>query len=75
MAIVFNSYQQDYMKYLASLKPEEKCYCAWYRVGECYNCPKEATLTDRLKVQCPSCRNYPEYGKTEMTHNIMCKIK
>ena len=71
---MFNEDQKEYMTYLSILKPEEKCYCGWYLVGKCYNCPKEATLADRRKAKCPCCHNYPQFGKTEITHNIKCKI-
>ncbi|MCL5265166.1 MAG: hypothetical protein M1343_08255 [Chloroflexi bacterium] len=36
----FNEDQQEYMRYLATLKPEEKCACGWGKKGQCY-CPKD----------------------------------
>lgn len=36
-----NRDQEDYVRYLASLPPEQKCECRWYRRGECPNCTPE----------------------------------
>jgi DnaJ-class molecular chaperone len=69
----FNDDQIDYMRYLATVPPAEKCYCGWYMAAECPNCKGRGTLADRLKVQCPTCHNYPHLGgKPTITHNIKC---
>ena len=54
-----NSDQRDYVESLATMRPEDKCWCAWYPKGECHSCPPDLSLADRLKVSCPECRNYP----------------
>ena len=71
-----NDDQRDYMRYLATLAPETKCYCGWYMANDCPNYKGRGTLADRLKVQCPSpmCRNYPSLGYTQITHNIKCTM-
>lgn len=71
----FNDEQIDYMKYLATVPAEKKCYCGWYMADGCPNCKGRGTLADRLKMQCPDprCRNYPSLGgKPTITHNIKC---
>lgn len=37
---MFNADQREYMAYLASLRPDEKCRCGWYLWGECMNCTR-----------------------------------
>ena len=69
----FNDEQISYMKYLATVPPEQKCYCGWYMADECPNCKGRGTLADRLKVSCPTCHNYPHLGgRPTITHNIKC---
>ena len=48
---LFNADQEDWMRYLAKLPPEQKCYCGWSRFGECFNtsCPKDKTCADKLR--------------------------
>ena len=73
----FNEDQQDEMRYLASLKPEEKCWCGWYRVGECNTpspCAPEDSMADRLKVTC-ECGSYPYKPGGRMIHRSGCKHK
>lgn len=66
----FNSEQQSYMNYLASLPPETRCWCGWYKVGECYNCKRDGhegkTRVDRLALACPECTADPPH------HRIGC---
>ena len=47
----FNRDQEAYMDYLAKLRPEEKCYCGWYLLGECRNgsCDPNKTNADKIK--------------------------
>lgn len=47
----FNSEQEDYMRELAEIPPEQRCYCGWYRLGQCPHCPKDKTCADKLKMQ------------------------
>lgn len=69
----FNDDQIDWMRHLATIPPAKQCYCGWNPINECYHCPPGASLEQRLKVQCPSCHNYPYLGgKPTITHNIKC---
>jgi hypothetical protein len=43
----FNSEQQDYMRYLASLKPEDKCPCGWTAKGQPCFTPSCTELRER----------------------------
>jgi hypothetical protein len=75
MSSYFNSDQQAEMQYLASLKPEQLCWCGWYTVGKCNTpnpCPPEASKADRLKVTC-ECGGYPGKPDTKMYHRFGCK--
>jgi hypothetical protein len=70
----FNKEQQNEMRYLASLKPEYKCWCGWFPVGKCNTpnpCPSDATMLERLKVTC-ECGNYPGKPGMSITHRIGC---
>lgn len=44
----FNSEQREHAQDLANLSPGELCWCGWYRVGSCPNCPKDTTCQDKL---------------------------
>ena len=35
---LFNEDQEAYMDSLSRMADEVRCYCGWYRFGECYNC-------------------------------------
>ena len=74
--VSLNEEQKDYMRYLATVPAEKKCWCAWFRADECPHCKGRGTLEQRLKVQCPSpmCRNYPPVGEQTrpIVHNIRC---
>jgi len=68
---VFNEYQQEAMRDLAAMRPEDKCWCAWYPKGKCATpspCPPDKSLADRLVVECPGCHNYPD---PELTRPII----
>jgi hypothetical protein len=71
----FNEEQQSEMRYLASLKPEEKCWCGWFPAGKCNTpnpCAPEHTMAERLKVTC-ECGNYPHKPGGRMIHRYGCK--
>jgi hypothetical protein len=72
----FNDDQLDYMRSLAAIPPAEKCYCAWFRLGECPNCPPGLSAGDRVKLECRGCGNYPprEDLGASIVHRIGCKI-
>jgi hypothetical protein len=70
----FNEEQQDEMRYLASLKPEEKCWCGWFRAGQCNTpnpCPPDVTMADREKTTC-ECGGYPGRPGRPLTHRHGC---
>lgn len=70
----FNEEQQGEMRYLASLKPEEKCWCGWCRAGHCDTpscCAPEHTMADRMKVTC-ECGSYPSKPGGQMIHRRNC---
>jgi hypothetical protein len=71
----FNEEQQSEMRYLASLKPAEKCWCGWFPAGKCStpnSCAPEHTMADRLKVTC-ACGNYPHKPGGRMIHRLGCE--
>ena len=45
---MFNKYQLEYMRELEAILPHLKCYCGWYRLGECPHCPAGKTCADKL---------------------------
>lgn len=45
---MFNADQLDYLRYIESIAPEQRCYCGWYLLGECPHCPKDKTCADKL---------------------------
>lgn len=49
MSGYFNSDQISYMESLHKIPPEQKCYCGWYRLGECPHCPKDKTCADKMR--------------------------
>jgi len=56
MIEVFNEDQRDYMRWLGTLNPKDKCWCGWYQFGKCPNgrrpwCPPDKTNQDKLDVQ------------------------
>jgi hypothetical protein len=55
MEHMFNADQQTYIHYIASIPPEQRCWCGWALLGECINsdCPKDKTHVDWLKVYRP----------------------
>ncbi len=36
---MFSEGQRDHMAWLKTLDPKDKCWCGWYRFGECPNPP------------------------------------
>jgi hypothetical protein len=70
---MFNEDQKGYMKYLAEIPPEEKCWCGWYLCGECSVCPPDKTNADKRKVWCPECHSDPgPNGEYPLTHTRGC---
>lgn len=70
---LFNEHQEEYLRSLARIPPEHKCWCGWYQVDHCPVCPKHITNADKLKIWCPECKNAPsDFGKGELIHSIFC---
>jgi hypothetical protein len=65
---MFNEEQLAHMKELDSIPPEQRCWCGWARLGECYNCSRDTTRADktyaeRMNAQCPECGADPPYHR------------
>jgi predicted amidophosphoribosyltransferase len=56
---MYNEYQIAEVKYLNSLKPNELCYCGWYTLGRCPNCPPNKSQADKQVRECPQCKAAP----------------
>ena len=67
----FNSDQRDYMRSMATVPPEKKCWCCWYMLGECPHCPSDKTGADKVAVWCQRCHNTPDANGV-ITHTIGC---
>ena len=74
---LFNEDQQDYMASLAKIPVTERCWCGWYSLGYCPNCPPHLTCADKIARQCPYCRNEPDRRDPDgkITHNIRCPTR
>jgi hypothetical protein len=75
----FNEEQQAYMQELSRIPEDQRCFCGWDRFGQCYNCNRDGefmnakTLSDRRKLECPDCGNYPYNETLQITHRMGCK--
>lgn len=71
-----NAHQEDYCRYLGTLKPEDKCWCGWYRKEECWSgCEqhdKGLTCADKLAKACSECGNTPAFPDWSVSHRINC---
>lgn len=69
---MFNDDQRDYMRSLATIPPEHRCWCGWYKLGECYggcnNRHPGRTRADFLAVACPECRTLPPHHVLGCSH-------
>lgn len=74
IGIMFNDDQVGYMRDIAAKPLAEKCWCAWFKLGECPHCPLDKSAADRAKVECPICHNYPPPTDPErpVIHRIGC---
>lgn len=71
----FNEDQLDYMRSMAEIEPSKRCWCGWYRLGECPNCKTYApnkTCADKIATWCPECHNNPGSSGGIITHSISC---
>lgn len=69
---MLNEHQMAEVRYLNSLPPESKCWCGWYRVGECPKCNPTDTEADRALVTCPDCGNHPRAPGEKLIHRYGC---
>ena len=64
---------------LERIPPEKRCYCGWYDLGDCPNCPPGRTCADKLALRCkhPECRNYPPANKPDepIIHTMNCPTR
>lgn len=47
---MFNEDQKSYMRSLAAIPDEEKCYCGWYRLSECRSSSRSCSDDPRTAV-------------------------
>lgn len=72
---LFNADQIRHMEYLNSLPLEDKCWCGWFKLGECATCPPDRTAADKLAVSCPGCGGSPGPGGIRLIiHRAWCTI-
>lgn len=69
----FNSDQRSYMRSLDDMLPESKCWCGWYPLGKCQDCPPDKSAADKIAAWCPECHDDPgPKGDRAITHRIGC---
>lgn len=68
----FNQEQQEHMNYLSSIPPEKRCWCGWYELGKCLNCPSGVTSADKMARRCPICTMVPSRPEDENPHTKKC---
>lgn len=44
-----NPEQQDHVRELAKVLADKKCYCGWYRFGDCPHCKTSKTNADKIR--------------------------
>lgn len=69
---MFNDDQIGHMRSLAAMPDEARCWCGWYKAGECPNCRTTETLADRRSSECSSCGSYPHEPGGRLVHRIGC---
>ncbi len=72
MAWWANSDQNELMADLAEMPPETKCWCGWYALGECPQCPAGKSAADKVKVWCQDCHSAPDPNGGAISHRIGC---
>lgn len=48
MGRYFNEEQEAHMAWLATIPPNERCWCGWDRLGDCSNCNKSHAGKTRI---------------------------
>lgn len=71
-----NEEQLSYVRSLSAIPADRKCWCGWWELGKCQNCPAGKSLAQRMAVSCPFCRNFPSAdGSQPIRHVITCPRK
>lgn len=66
----FNEHQNAHMDALAKLSDAERCWCGWYRVGECVNGCGDKSVVDRKRCACPHCKAVWVSPKNPITYHL-----
>jgi len=69
----FNAEQQEHMADLARIPAAQRCWCAWYRLGECPHCPAGRTAEEKLARKQPCCGFTPSHPDEPDGHYVGCK--
>jgi hypothetical protein len=75
---VFNSEQRGHMEYLASIPPDQRCWCGWGLAGRCDTpspCPPDASMADAMATRMPCCgrpADRPDFPRTTGSHYTGC---
>lgn len=73
---MFNQEQREHMAELSSYPLVGLCWCGWYKLGECPNCPKGKTAADKAAAWCPECHGAPSPdGSYPVSHLKGCSLK
>jgi len=70
-----NSDQESYVRSLNSIPLAERCWCGWYRLGECPNCKTARSCADKVAEQCPGCHNDGGPERREIVHRRGCSLE
>lgn len=68
----FSRDQEEYIKSLANIPLDKKCWCGWYPLGECPHCPPGATCEQKVAAMCVECRGAPHRPGDPLIHTIGC---
>lgn len=71
---MFNNDQKEYMSWLSTISPKNKCWCGWFLLEEC-NCEITPKLSkqDALNMTCSKCGNYPYSPSSKLIHIRGCE--
>lgn len=69
----FNQEQEEYRADLAKVPARERCWCGWYRIGECPRCKPGLTCEQKMTEWCPTCRSAPHAPGGKIVHRIGCE--
>jgi len=71
----FNADQEAHMRSLASIPPEQRCWCGWSLMGQCWKCKTDRTCADKIAEWCPKCHNDGGPERGPIIHRIGCSRK